>query len=110
MKNLSVILIAAGLVFSLITAPLVTAQVPSYKGWLMNGSTLYTLNPKVGIGMLNPQYPLDIIGDIRLTGAIQGGSIPWALLINFPLACPAGLFVTAVGTSLVCGTPTGGVG
>jgi hypothetical protein len=54
---------------------------------------------------------LDVSGDVRWTGTLQGGSVPWARLTNFPSACPSGQFVTAVGTTLICASPpSGGIG
>jgi hypothetical protein len=65
----------------------------------------------VGIGTTSPAYKLDISGDVRWTGTLQGGSVPWARLNSFPSACPAGQYVRAVGTTLTCSTPpTGGHG
>jgi hypothetical protein len=65
----------------------------------------------VGIGTTVPAYKLDVSGDVRWTGTLQGGSVPWARLTNFPSACPSGQFVTAVGTTLICASPpSGGIG
>jgi hypothetical protein len=65
----------------------------------------------VGIGTTNPAYRLDISGDVRWSGTLQGGSVPWQRLTSFPSACPSGQFVTAVGSTLNCATPSvsGGV-
>jgi hypothetical protein len=59
----------------------------------------------VGIGTTNPGYRLDIAGDVRWTGTLQGGSVPWARLTGFPSGCPSGQFVTAIGGTLTCATP-----
>jgi hypothetical protein len=64
----------------------------------------------VGIGTTNPAYRLDISGDVRWSGTLQGGSVPWQRLTSFPSACPSGQFVTAVGSTLTCATPSGGGG
>jgi hypothetical protein len=64
----------------------------------------------VGIGTTNPAYRLDISGDVRWSGTLQGGSVPWQRLTSFPSACPSGQFVTAVGSTLNCATPSGGGG
>jgi len=62
----------------------------------------------VGIGTTSPGYKLDISGDVRWTGTLQGGSIPWARLTSFPSACSSGQYVSAVGSTLTCSTPAGG--
>jgi hypothetical protein len=65
----------------------------------------------VGIGTTAPAYKLDISGDVRWTGTLQGGSVPWQRLTNFPSSCPSGQFVTALGTNnLTCAAPSGGIG
>jgi hypothetical protein len=63
----------------------------------------------VGIGVM-PGYKLDVSGDVRWTGTLQGGSVPWARLSSFPSACSAGQYVSAVGTTLTCSTPPAGSG
>jgi len=37
-------------------------------------------------------------------------SLSWSKLAGFPAACSAGQYVSAVGTTLTCSTPAGGVG
>ncbi len=59
----------------------------------------------VGIGM-TPSYPLDVSGDARISGTLQGGSVPWARLNSFPSACTSGQYVTGVGGTLTCATPS----
>ncbi|GIW67141.1 MAG: hypothetical protein KatS3mg096_009 [Candidatus Parcubacteria bacterium] len=66
---------------------------------------LNVVGDKVGIGATSPAYKLDIAGDVRWTGTLQGGSVPWARLTNFPSSCPSGQFVTGVGSTLSCATP-----
>jgi hypothetical protein len=65
----------------------------------------------VGIGTTSPSYKLDISGDVRWSGTLQGGSVPWQRLTSFPSACPSGQFVNAIGSTLNCATPSvsGGV-
>ena len=43
------------------------------------------------------------------TGTLATGTIPWSSLSDFPGACSAGQFVSAVGDTLTCSTPAGGV-
>ncbi|MDI6798648.1 MAG: hypothetical protein QMD12_01460, partial [Candidatus Aenigmarchaeota archaeon] len=69
-----------------------------------------TSDGNVGIGTTSPGAKLDIAGNIRWSGTLIGGSVPWARLTSFPSACPSGQYVTAVGSSLTCSTPPGGVG
>jgi len=38
----------------------------------------------VGIGNPNPTFKLDVVGDVRWTGTLQGGSVPWERLIAIP--------------------------
>ena len=66
-------------------------------------------NGNVGIGM-TPVYKLDVSGDARWSGTLQGGTVPWVRLSSFPSACSAGQYVSAVGTTLTCSTPAGGGG
>ncbi len=40
------------------------------------------------------------------TGSLAVGSVPWARLTSYPAACSAGQYVTAVGGTLTCATPT----
>ena len=42
------------------------------------------------------------------TGSLAVGSIPWARLSSFPSACTAGQYVTAVGSTLSCASPSAG--
>lgn len=61
-----------------------------------------TTNSRVGIATTTPAYPLDVVGDVRFSGTLQGGSVPWARLTSFPSACSAGNAVTGLGSSLTC--------
>jgi hypothetical protein len=72
--------------------------------WVDSGNAYF--NGNVGIGTTAPDYKLDISGDVRWTGTLQGGSIPWARLTNFPSACPAGQYVSGIGGTLTCGSPS----
>ena len=74
------------------------------------GNALLVPNGNVGIGTPSPGYKLDVNGDVRWTGTLQGGSVPWLRLTSFPTACSLGQYVTAVGSSLTCSTPAGGGG
>jgi hypothetical protein len=69
-----------------------------------------TPSGNVGIGTISPVYKLDIVGDVRWSGTLQGGSVPWARLTSFPPGCPSGQFVTAIGGSLICGQGVSGSG
>jgi hypothetical protein len=63
----------------------------------------------VGIGTTAPAYKLDVSGDVRWTGTLQGGSVPWARLTSFPSDCPSGQYVYGVGGTLKCSAPAGGI-
>ena len=45
-------------------------------GWTVNGTTVYKtdLEGNVGIGMIDPQYKLDVDGDVHVTGHYIAGS------------------------------------
>lgn len=60
---------------------------------------------RVGVGTASPGASLDVAGDVRWSGALQGGLVPWPRLSDFPAACPAGQFAVGVGSSLSCATP-----
>jgi len=70
------------------------------------GDYVFPAGSRIGIGTA-PSYNLDVAGDVRWTGTLQGGSIPWARLTNFPSACPAGQYVSGIGGTLTCSSPTG---
>jgi hypothetical protein len=38
----------------------------------------------VGIGTTEPAYALDVLGDVRWNGTLQGGSVPWARITGAP--------------------------
>jgi len=79
--------------------------------WTASGNNIYNNNSgNVGIGTTAPGYKLDISGDVRWTGTLQGGSVPWARLTSFPSACSSGQYVTAVGSTLTCSVPPAGIG
>ncbi len=42
------------LILSVAIVPFVAAQIPAYKSWLVNGSSIYTVSPNIGIGTTNP--------------------------------------------------------
>jgi len=77
----------------------------------LGNSVIFQNGDSIGIGTTNPSYKLDISGDIRWSGTLQGGSVPWARLTSFPSACPSGQYVSGIGTDgLTCSTPGGGGG
>jgi hypothetical protein len=85
------------------------ANVSSGQFGANTGGGNYSFPGSVGIGT-TPSYRLDVAGDVRWTGTLQGGSVPWARLTSFPSSCPSGQFVTAVGSSLTCATPPTNIG
>jgi hypothetical protein len=84
------------------------ANVSSGQFGANTGGGNYSFPGNVGIGTASPSYKLDIVGDVRWSGTLQGGSVPWARLTSFPSGCPSGQFVTAVGSSLTCALPPSG--
>ncbi|MCS7366559.1 MAG: hypothetical protein NDF52_01625 [archaeon YNP-WB-062] len=40
----------------------------------------------VGINLTNPQYALDIAGDVRWSGTLRGGIVPWNLINGYNLS------------------------
>ena len=53
--------------------------------WNASGSHIYNTNSgNVGIGTSSPVYRLDIVGDVRWSGSLQGGSVPWARITGAP--------------------------
>ncbi len=106
---------------------------------LGSGSSIYYNGGNVGINKTNPSAarlqvnavnnaeglrivssnfsPLNIrntadnadIFRVDETGTLQVGALPWARLSTFPAACGAGQYVTAIGNTLTCATPAGGV-
>ena len=59
-------------------------------------------NNRLGIGISTPAYAFDIAGDVRWSGTLQGGNVPWARITNFPAGCPVNQVVQAVGATLTC--------
>ena len=41
-------------------------------------------NGNVGIGTITPKTKLDVDGDVKWTGTLQGGSVPWSRLSSIP--------------------------
>jgi len=39
----------------------------------------------VGINLTSPQYALDIVGDVRWSGVLRGGTVPWERLSDYNL-------------------------
>jgi hypothetical protein len=72
-------------------------------------------NGNVGIGTTGPTNPLSVAGNANVTGTLTAGTfsgsgaslsgLPWAGLTGFPAACPAGNFVSSIGTTLTCSPP-----
>ncbi len=88
-----------------------TNYIPKWTGSTSLGnSIIYDNGINVGIGTPSPAYNLDIVGDVRWSGTLQGGFVPWARLTSFPSGCPPGQFVTAVGSTLTCASPSSGGG
>jgi len=50
-------------------------------------------------------FNMNVNGNMRWTGTLTNGTVPWARLGSFPLSCPAGQFINGVGSTLSCGTP-----
>jgi hypothetical protein len=42
----------------------------------------------LGINLTNPQYALDVAGDVRWSGSLRGGIVPWNLLTGYNLNVP----------------------
>jgi len=78
--------------------------------WDTGGDMVTFNNGNVGIGTTAPAYKLDIAGDVRWTGTLQGGSVPWARLTSFPGDCPSGQYVYGIGSTLKCSAPPRGIG
>jgi hypothetical protein len=77
----------------------------------LGDSIIFDDGVNIGIGTTTPSYKLDIEGDVRWSGTLQGGSVPWSRLTSFPPSCPQGQFVTGIGSNLTCAAPaisTGG--
>src|SRR3989338_1292694 len=56
----AVFFIGVLIVLVLVAALSVYAQFPAYKSWLVNGPSLYTLDPMVGIVTTNPSVRLHV--------------------------------------------------
>ncbi|MFH0829046.1 MAG: hypothetical protein V1907_02610 [Candidatus Kerfeldbacteria bacterium] len=84
-------------------------------GTTITNSSIFD-NGNVGIGTTSPGAKLDVAGTMNATGAasfgsdvnwagtLTGGNVPWPRLTTFPAACPAGQYVSGVGSSLSCAT------
>jgi hypothetical protein len=40
----------------------------------------------IGINLTNPQYALDVVGDVRWSGTLRGGIVPWNLINGYNLS------------------------
>jgi len=65
-------------------------------GWVAD-SFLSNLGDAIGIGTTTPAYSLDIVGDVRWSGKLQGGEVPWQRLSGYP-SIIAGSGLTGGGT------------
>jgi hypothetical protein len=78
-------------------------------------TAIYSDNTNVGIGTSVPSVKLDVIGTVKATLFNGSGasltSIPsdgtWTTHDSYPAACSGGQYVTAIGDTLTCGTPSG---
>lgn len=62
---------------------------PALEGFYLPraGGSVYgnmTVKGKLGISVSNPAYALDVSGDVRWTGTLQGGTVPWVRLSGHP--------------------------
>jgi hypothetical protein len=46
------------------------------KSWQTSGSNFYVMS-NFGIGKTNPDYPLDVVGDLNFTGTLIQGGVPY---------------------------------
>lgn len=87
-----------------------------------SGSSYFSGN--LGIGTTSPAYKLAVVGDAYFSspitvqtpilpghavnrGYIDGLEFAWTKLMNYPAACSAGQFISAVGDTITCQTPAG---
>jgi|GEM_PF-2452366 len=60
----------------------------------------------IGINTTDPEYTLDIEGDVGWSGSLQSGNVPWTRLSDFPENCQLGQFIQGVGEQLICEVPS----
>jgi hypothetical protein len=75
------------------------------------------LGGNVGIGTTAPQSKLEVNGSMNVNGNVDiglfnitaswfNGNLSWTRLANFPVACPAGTYVTQISGSTTCTSVT----
>jgi hypothetical protein len=83
--------------------------------WALGGSVGINTTNNVGIGSTEPSQKLDVVGTVKATLFSGSGAsltnIPsdgtWTIHDSYPSACGGGQYVTGIGDTLTCGTPTG---
>jgi len=75
------------------------------------GSIAATTIPFAGVqsGSSTATLNIDTGGALAATGSgtITATAVPWTGIFSFPSACPSGQFVTAIGLTSTCATPSG---
>ena len=66
--------------------------------WTQSGNNIFRINGNVGIGLNNPQYKLDILGDINFTGILHSGTVPVALVTGLADVATSGDYNDLIGT------------
>jgi hypothetical protein len=61
---------------------------------------------RLGVGSSSPGYSLDVSGDVRFTGTLQGGTVPWARLSSIPSATTSASGLVQLSTSLTSTSTT----
>lgn len=88
-----------------------------------SGDSILSIASNVGIGTTSPAYKLAVAGDAYFSspitvqtptqpshaanrGYVDGLEFDWTKLMNYPAACSAGQFISALGDTITCQTPT----